>query len=191
MAFPWLATVRPFTLTSSSQLRAEPPPHLGSGRYARDYNEVKALGRDVGSDRTPEQTAIAHFWNLNFGTQLSRALRELASEHVDDIGDSARLFALAHMAAADALISAFARSNSQLRTSGGYTRDRISGRNALRTALSNVSEVTGQRESVSLTTTQLRDGRLVYFIGVSPQNEATAYDDAFRRVLQSVELSDR
>jgi hypothetical protein len=91
----------------------------------------------------------------------------------------------------DALISAFAKSNSQLRTSGGYTRDRISGRNALRTTLSNVSEVTGQRESVSLTTTQLRDGRLVYFIGVAPQTEASAYDDAFRRVLQSVELSDR
>ena len=57
--------------------------------------------------------------------------------------------------------------------------------------LSNVSEVTGQRESVSLTTTQLSDGRLVYFIGVAPQNEASAYEDAFRRVRQSVELSDR
>ena len=91
----------------------------------------------------------------------------------------------------DALIAAFARGNPQLRASGGYTRDRISGRNALRTALSNVSEVTGQRESVSLTTTQLRDGRLVYFIGVAPQNEASAYEDAFRRVRQSVQLSDR
>jgi hypothetical protein len=91
----------------------------------------------------------------------------------------------------DALLSAFAKSNAQLRASGGYTRDRISGRNALRTALSNVSEVTGQKESVSLTTTQLRDGRLVYFIGVSPQNEASAYDEAFRRVRQSVELADR
>jgi Zn-dependent protease with chaperone function len=91
----------------------------------------------------------------------------------------------------DALIAAFARGNPQLRASGGYTRDRISGRNALRTALSNVSEVTGQRESVSLTTTQLRDGRLVYFIGVAPQNEASAYEDAFRRVRASVELSDR
>ena len=51
--------------------------------------------------------------------------------------------------------------------------------------------MTGQRESVSLATTQLRDGRLVYFIGVAPQNEASAYEEAFRRVRQSVELSDR
>jgi hypothetical protein len=91
----------------------------------------------------------------------------------------------------DALVQAFARGNPQLRTSGGYTRDRISGRNALRTNLSNVSEVTGQRENVSLTTTQLSDGRLLYFIGVSPQNESREYEDAFQRVRQSVQLSDR
>jgi hypothetical protein len=91
----------------------------------------------------------------------------------------------------DALIAAFARKQFSAAFVRWLHAERISGRNALRTALSNVSEVTGQRESVSLTTTQLRDGRLVYFIGVSPQNEASAYEDAFRRVLQSVELSDR
>jgi beta-barrel assembly-enhancing protease len=91
----------------------------------------------------------------------------------------------------DALIQAFARGNPQLRTSGGYTRDRISGRNALRTNLSNQSEVTGEREHVSLTTTQLSDGRVLYLIGVSPQDEARAYEDAFQRVRQSVQLSDR
>jgi peptidase M48-like protein len=91
----------------------------------------------------------------------------------------------------DGIIQAFAKGNPQLRTTGGYTRDRISGRNALRTNLANVSEVTGQRENVSLTTTQLNDGRVLYLIGVSPQNEANEYEDAFQRVRQSVQLSDR
>ncbi len=91
----------------------------------------------------------------------------------------------------EGLIQAFARGNPQLRASGNYTRDRISGRNALRTTLSNVSEVTGQRETVSLTTTQLNDGRVLFLIGVSPQNEARLYEDAFQRVRQSVQLSDR
>jgi len=91
----------------------------------------------------------------------------------------------------DGLIQAFAKGNPQLRTSGNYTRDRLSGRNALRTTLSNVSEVTGQRESVSLTTTQLSDGRVLFLIGVSPQSEARVYEDAFQRVRQSVQLSDR
>ena len=37
--------VIPFTLKDAAQLRASPPPpHLSSGRYAQDYNEVKALG---------------------------------------------------------------------------------------------------------------------------------------------------
>jgi len=91
----------------------------------------------------------------------------------------------------DQLISSLTRSNTQLRSSGGYARETIGGRAALRTTLSNVSEVTGLKESVSLTTTQLADGRLLFLIGVAPQNDARAYENAFRRVRQSVELSDR
>ncbi|HLG56298.1 MAG TPA: M48 family metalloprotease [Vicinamibacterales bacterium] len=89
------------------------------------------------------------------------------------------------------LVTSLTRSNTQLRANGGYTRDSISGRRALRTTLSNISEVTGQRESVSLTATELADGRLLFLIGVAPQNEANAYETVFRRVRQSVELSDR
>lgn len=107
MAAPWLAGVTPFTLTSPSQLRAPPPPHLTSGRYTHDYDEVKALGRDVDSDRTPEQTQIGQFWALNFVAQWNLALREIAAAHVDDIADSARLFALANLAAADSVITAW------------------------------------------------------------------------------------
>ena len=44
MAVPWLADVRPFTLTGPTRFRAEPPPALTSARYTEDYNEVKALG---------------------------------------------------------------------------------------------------------------------------------------------------
>ncbi len=91
----------------------------------------------------------------------------------------------------EGLIQAFAKGNPQLRASGNYTRDRISGRNAVRTTLSNVSEVTGERETVSLTTTQLNDGRVLFLIGVSPQREARVYEDAFQRVRESVQLSDR
>ncbi len=54
-----------------------------------------------------------------------------------------------------------------------------------------MSEVTGQRETVSLATTQLSDGRVLYLIGVSPQTEASAYENAFQRVRQSIQLSDR
>lgn len=107
MLAPWLATVAPFTLTDPEQFRADPPPALTSAQYARAYREVKALGRDVGSDRTPAQDALAVFWNLNFGAQWYLALRDIATAHVDDISDSSRLFALASLASADAIITAW------------------------------------------------------------------------------------
>ena len=91
----------------------------------------------------------------------------------------------------DALITSLTQANRELRFNGSYSRDTIDGRAALRTTLSNVSEATGQNESVSLTTTRLKDGRLMFFIGVSPQSESSTYQDAFRRVRQSVRLTDR
>jgi len=91
----------------------------------------------------------------------------------------------------DGLITSLTQANRQLRFSGSYSREAIDGRAALRTTLSNVSEATGQNESVSLTTTRLTDGRLLFLIGVAPQSEASMYQDAFRRVRQSVRLNDR
>jgi hypothetical protein len=53
-----------------------------------------------------------------------------------------------------------------------------------------VSEVTGEREYIALSTTQLRDGSLLYIIGVAPQPQANQYEPAFRRIRQSVQIRD-
>lgn len=105
MAAPWLAGVTPFAVKSPSQFRAKAAPELSSREYAEDYNEVKALGALTGSSRTQEQTDIAYFWSDNTPVQWHRALRAVAAKNVDNIGDSARLFALASFAAADAIIT--------------------------------------------------------------------------------------
>jgi hypothetical protein len=107
MLAPWLGNVTPFTLTRPSQFRAGPPPALTSHEYARDYNEVKAVGALINSTRTPEQTDMAQFWAANYGVLWNRVLREIAGAHVDNIGESSRLFALADMAMADAIITAW------------------------------------------------------------------------------------
>lgn len=107
MAVPWLATVTPLTLRDPSQFRAPPPPRLKSSEYARDYNEVKALGSLVNSARTPVQTDIAYFYADNAFLYWNRALQGLANTYLDNIGDSARLFALVNMAMADAAITAW------------------------------------------------------------------------------------
>jgi hypothetical protein len=109
MAAPWLGAVTPFTLKDSTQLRASPPPpFLGSGKYARDYEEVKSLGSANSTARTQAQTDLALFYSDNFLALWERTLRGIADTNINNIGDSARLFALANMAAADALITAWA-----------------------------------------------------------------------------------
>ena len=106
-AFPWMGDFHPFVLTGPARFRAPRPPELTSDRYTTDYNEVKAKGALTGSTRTHEQTDIAYFWLDNFGVQFNRAIRELAAIHVPRIGDRARLYALANLAGADALITSW------------------------------------------------------------------------------------
>jgi len=89
------------------------------------------------------------------------------------------------------LLNGFARSNPDLRQQTGLQRDTVGGRSGFTTALSNVSEVTGQRESILVSTTQLRNGSLLYVIGVAPQNEAGTYNNTFRRVRRSLQIADR
>ena len=88
------------------------------------------------------------------------------------------------------LIQAFARSNPQLRRESGYSRTVIDGRQGLTTTLRNVSEVTGTTEAVNVSTVQLRDGRLLYLLGVAPIDEASAYLSTFGRVRQTIQLAD-
>lgn len=107
MAASWLGGVTPFTITRPSQFRAEPPPALSSREYARDYNEVKAIGALNNSSRNAEQTDVAHFYAGNTPVIWNRALRDIAITHVDNIADSARLFALVDLAVADALITSW------------------------------------------------------------------------------------
>ena len=107
MLAPWLAKVTPFTLTSPSQYRPQGPPPLTSKRYAEDYNEVKSMGALSGSARTADQTDLALFWAGNYQIVWNAALRDIATAHVHNIADSARLFALVNLAVADAAITAW------------------------------------------------------------------------------------
>ena len=107
LGVPWFAEITPFTLDSPSQYRPAESPKLTSGEYTNDFNEVKRLGRDVNSERTQDQTDLAVFYTLNFATQWNKAIRDIIALHVPDIGDSARLLALANMAITDAAITAW------------------------------------------------------------------------------------
>jgi hypothetical protein len=100
-----LARVRPFTMESPMQFRPAGPPALGSEQWARDYNEVRALGALTGSTRTPEQTATAWFWEPIATTVWPASIRRLAAEHGLNLESSARFQAAAFAAFADGLIA--------------------------------------------------------------------------------------
>jgi PAP2 superfamily len=102
---PWVASVRPFTMKSDWQFRADPPPDLSSEHWARDYNEVKAVGALQSATRTAEQTDIAYFWADSGPVLWQNALRYISGSYLNDIGDSARMYALSEAALADAQIA--------------------------------------------------------------------------------------
>ena len=106
-ATPWVAQMKPFALESASQFRAEGPPHLTSARWADDYNEVKAFGALNDSPRTAEQTEIGRFYAEHPGAQLMRTVRNFAAAQPLSLADRARLVAILHISAADALIACF------------------------------------------------------------------------------------
>ena len=99
------ATVKPLTLKSPGQFRTEGMPALTSAQYAAEFNEVKALGAQVGSSRTPAQTLMAGFYTANPLFFYNTGLRSIASHEGLSTSEQARLFATTSMAGADALIS--------------------------------------------------------------------------------------
>ena len=103
MAFLFMAFSEPFTLNRVSQFRPPPPPPMNSVRYAREYNEVKLLGD--GAAQSGAQQTLGRFWSGNFVAQWNEALQRIADSNLNNVGDSARLFALANVAGADAAMA--------------------------------------------------------------------------------------
>ena len=91
------------------------------------------------------------------------------------------------------MIQGFARSNPKLQRREAYRRESVGGRTGLTTVLSNVSDITGEAELVSIATVQLRgnSNSVLFLIGVSPERENSTYSATFQRVRQSLQISDR
>jgi len=98
---------KPWLLASPAQFRPGPPPALTSEVWARDYNEIKALGGKVNSRRTADQTEIAIFWEATAPPIYHGVVRSVANMPGREVTQNARLFAVATQASDDALIAVF------------------------------------------------------------------------------------
>jgi hypothetical protein len=106
-AVPHWGKRRPWVMPRGDHFRPGPPPALTSDTWARDYNEIKAVGSRNSTQRTPEQTAMAKFWEATAPTVYWPVARSVAAMPGRDVTDNARLYALAAMAMDDALIAVF------------------------------------------------------------------------------------
>ncbi|MFS8095707.1 vanadium-dependent haloperoxidase [Lentzea alba] len=101
----WYATLKPFVI-SPSDYRTPGPPPLTSAAYARDLNEVKTLGSATSKTRTPDQTEAAIWWDDPRLVEWS-IKRQLATTHRLGTLQTARMFAMVDLAAADTLIACY------------------------------------------------------------------------------------
>ena len=104
---PWVKDAVPFLVESATQFRTPGPLALTSAAYAAEVNEVKAIGSLNSSTRTPAQSHAAAFWQTNPAANYNAIARRFVDLYSLDLSDSARLFAMLDLTAADALITAW------------------------------------------------------------------------------------
>lgn len=92
--------------------------------------------------------------------------------------------------ATDQLINVLAQGNPNLRRYSGYQREYLGRRDGLGISLTNVSEITGRQEILTVYTTMLRNGYLFYTIAVAPQDEYQNYQRTFSSIIRTLSLND-
>ena len=97
----------PFALTKPSQFRPGPPPALDSKEWAADFNEIKAYGGKVSTERSAQQTETARFWLMVGAPAYHPVPRQLVVAKKMSVIDSARFMALYAVALTDAYIAVF------------------------------------------------------------------------------------
>jgi len=86
-------------------------------------------------------------------------------------------------------LKAVAQNNPELKLAGEQQQLRMSQRTAIGTPLANASPLGGQ-ELIALYTTFLVDGTLFYYLTVVPEKDAANFQDTFRRIGESIRLTD-
>jgi hypothetical protein len=102
-----LPGIRPLALESASQFRPDGPDPLTSPQYAKDFQQVKELGRSDSTARTAAQTTQALFWTDHDLRQWNDGMLRLAVDRGLGLVQTARMLAMAHVAGGDAMIACF------------------------------------------------------------------------------------
>ncbi|MBE7418670.1 MAG: vanadium-dependent haloperoxidase [Ideonella sp.] len=102
-----MAFTLPLTASTPGARRIKPPPRLGSGRYARDFDETKTLGALASATRTPAMTDVVQFWTESGFTLWARNARNIVIARGLDELEAARALAVFSVATGDAMLACF------------------------------------------------------------------------------------
>lgn len=102
---PAWARMVPLVLESSAQFRPGPPPAITSDEYARDFQELLAMGGADSTMRSGDQTDAALFWRPTPDLLFNPVVRQLVVDRAFDAWEAARAFALVNVAMVDAVIA--------------------------------------------------------------------------------------
>ncbi|HEX8570417.1 MAG TPA: vanadium-dependent haloperoxidase [Caulobacteraceae bacterium] len=95
---PYALAFKPWILSRADAVRPAPPPALTSERWAKDYEEVRTLGRAENSARTPHQTLMARY---RITPDMMPSLRLAADAPGRKLVSNARMFAMMQMVGDD------------------------------------------------------------------------------------------
>jgi hypothetical protein len=108
---PAWGSVKTFGIPSVDAVPTPHVPAMTSQEYTDAYNQVYALGADLGHNtvRTTDETEISIFWGYDVARGLgdpprllNQIARVIAEQEGNSVGDNARMFALINIAMADA-----------------------------------------------------------------------------------------
>jgi hypothetical protein len=104
---PQWGAVTPFMLSSKAGLDFKGAPGMTTVEFAREFEEIKAVGGRNSTTRTADQTAAAIFWTVLTAVPWHAAARAASEARGLSLPENARLFAILAMATADSQIIAF------------------------------------------------------------------------------------
>jgi hypothetical protein len=96
--------VKPFLIENVAQFSPPGPLPVDGAAYAKEINEVNAMGGADSVERTSRQTATAIFWTVSTPVPFNALARGAAKAKELGLAESARLFALLNMASSDSQI---------------------------------------------------------------------------------------
>jgi hypothetical protein len=100
--------VTPFLVGSVDRFRPGPPPAVDSIAYAHALDEVKRLGRDTSTSRTPDQTVAGKFWSSTpIWTTWNQVATQLLTDRQASLAQSTRVLATMDLALADTTIGLY------------------------------------------------------------------------------------